>query len=121
MIDDKRIDDRELEALFEGARAAPALVPDGLMRQVLEDAEALQPSRPLGLFTRLFKALGGTPGMGGLITATCVGFWLGVAPPDGVPDLAGNVLGVPDVIVADASGDAFDDFGWNLEEGELDG
>lgn len=121
MMNDKNTMDQELEALFERARMAPPKVPDGLMERVLLDAESLQDTPSTGWLVRVFAALGGAPGMGGLITATCVGFWLGVAPPDGLPDLAGSLLGMDEIVVADAGGDGIYGFGWDIEEGERDG
>lgn len=106
----------ELESLFEAARAAPPQMPEGLMAQVLVDAEALQPRPERWGWQAWFGALGGLPGMGGLITASCLGFWLGVAPPSGLPDLAGTVLGVESTIDEGIGGETLTAFGWDIEE-----
>lgn len=118
--------DAALEALFEADRAAPPKVPDALMARVMADATAQQPGPQsrvrTSLLARMFDAFGGAPAMGGLVTATCVGFWLGLAPPDGVPDLAAVIMGVEqDVFLAELDGDTAIGFGWDLEEGETDG
>jgi hypothetical protein len=119
-------DDAALEALFEVDRAAPPEVPDALMQRVMADAVALQPAAPRSvrksILARMFDAVGRAPAIGGLVTATCVGFWLGVAPPDGVPDFGAVIMGVEqDVFVAELDGDAVIWFGWDFEEGEADG
>ncbi|MFC6588938.1 hypothetical protein ACFQDZ_18435 [Sulfitobacter pacificus] len=54
--------------------------------------------------------------MGGLITASCLGFWLGVAPPTGLPDLAGTVLGIENTLEADINVSTLTAFGWDIEE-----
>lgn len=115
------MDDQGLETLFAAERVAPPEVPDALMARVLLDAAALQNVPRAGMFARLWAGLGGAPGMGGLVTATCVGFWLGVAPPEVFPDLAGAMLGIQDVLLADAGGEGLSGFGWDIEDGDQDG
>ena len=115
------MDDQGLEAMFAAERAAPVKMPDGLMQRVLADADALQVNPRKGIFPRFVDALGGASGMGGLVTATCVGFWLGVAPPEGFPDVAGVVLGIEDMVLDELEGDALNGFGWDIEEGDQDG
>lgn len=110
---DKDMNDAALEALFEHARAAPPQVPQALMARVLADAQQAQVTPRSGLLG-WWRALGGAPGLGGLVTATCVGFWLGVAPPAGMPDLADQILvqaTVADDITADITS-----FGWDDSE-----
>lgn len=106
-----------LEALFEDARRDPPGVPAALMARVLEDAAALQtqPARPV--WRGWLAALGGLPGMGGLITATCVGFWIGLAPPDALPDVAGQLLGAELSSEAEVDFGTLASFGWDIEEG----
>lgn len=113
---DKNTTDTELETLFAAARSAPPPVPDALMASILADAGQMQPAQPAqgGVFSWL-RALGGGPGVGGLVFATCVGFWIGVAPPANLPDLAGQLLNLQsstDIDDSDLTG-----FGWDIEEG----
>lgn len=86
---DKDKADQSLDALFDAARAAPPDVPEALMAAVVADAAAQMPAaRGVGsLVQRALAALGGLPALGGMVTATCVGFWLGLAPPEGLPDV----------------------------------
>ncbi|MGC1504358.1 MAG: hypothetical protein WA782_09495 [Sulfitobacter sp.] len=114
MMDDD-VKNTELEFLFQQARATPPQMPQGLMARVLADAEALQPAPERWGWQSWFSALGGLPGMGGLITASCVGFWLGVAPPTGMPDLAGTVLGIESTFDDDLDGGTLTAFGWDIE------
>ena len=92
---DKDIKNQSLEALFEEARATPPQVPDALMAQVLKDADAQMPRQGFagGRLARWARLLGGGPGLGGLVAASCLGFWIGLAAPAGVPDIAA-ALGV---------------------------
>jgi len=103
----------DLEAAFDAARAAPARMPDALSARIVADALAHQPKKPL--LTRLLAAIGGPAGLGGLVTATVAGFWLGVAPPvDGIDPLT-FISGVE----MDA-GDEYTDIvglGWYSDEG----
>jgi hypothetical protein len=113
---DKNTSDTEIETLFAAARSAPPTVPDALMASILADAGQMQPAQPTqgGVFSWL-RALGGGPGVGGLVFATCVGFWIGVAPPANLPDLAGQLLNLQsstDIDDSDLTG-----FGWDIEEG----
>lgn len=65
------------------------------MARVLHDAERQMPGRR-GTVARVLRwgeTLGGGLGIGGLVTATCVGFWIGLAPPGGLPDLGNALLG----------------------------
>lgn len=114
-MDSDQINDTELEALFEGIRATPPDVPDALMARVVADAVQLQPGLPI--WQRVWTTLGGMPGFGGLVTATCVGVWLGVSPPATVPDLAGMVMGFEATSVEDFDVGGMSGFGWDIEEG----
>jgi hypothetical protein len=69
----------DLETLFAAARAAPPQMPDALAARIVADARTHLPRRPL--WRRMVEAVGGPAGLGGLVTATVAGFWLGVAPP----------------------------------------
>lgn len=114
----------DLEDLFAQARAAPPALPEALMARVLADAQAVQPASSAGRAARdglrgWLRRLGGAPGLSGLVAATCVGFWLGVAPPFGVPDLAGSVIGF-DVTLDSGSAEtslSMLGFGWDTEDG----
>jgi len=114
------MDDLALENLFEQARATPPQVPDALIARVMADAQAVQPrGRPTGWRGWLI-AIGGLPALSGLVTATCVGFWIGVAPPDGLPDLAGLVLTGQDSTALETVTD-MTGLGLDIEEGNADG
>lgn len=109
--------DAALEDLFQQTRATPPEVPAALMTKVLADAERLQPVRKGRIWHVLWQAWGGAAGAGGLITATLVGVWLGVAPPAAMPDFAGAL------VLSDWESDASEEspyltgFGWDFEEG----
>lgn len=111
-------DESGLEALFAASRATSPEPPDALMQRVLADAVALQPCVGRGTaWRRWMAALGGAPALSGLITAASVGVWLGLAPPTGVPDLAGEVLGMDDAAQTALEGEILIGFGWDIEEG----
>lgn len=108
-------DEFDLEAVFAAARAAPPQMPDGLAVRIVADAQAHLPTVPL--WQRVMTSIGGPAGLGGLVTATVVGFWIGIAPPDAMIDpllLIGGESYAEDVEdgFADLSG-----FGWDSEEG----
>ncbi|MEM9968088.1 MAG: hypothetical protein AAF755_08320 [Pseudomonadota bacterium] len=107
----------ELEALFEKARRDPPEVPAALMRRILEDAATLQSGGAQPVWRGWLAAVGGLPGVSGLATATCVGFWIGLAPPAGVPDLAGQLFESALREEAEVSIDMLTSFGWDMEEG----
>jgi hypothetical protein len=117
---DRKMDDQALEGLFDAARANPAEVPDDLMARIMQDAQDLQP-KPIGTGWRgWLNAIGGLPAMGGLVTATCVGFWIGVAAPDGLSNFTGQVIAFEEYTELDAASDVVG-FGWDIEEGNTDG
>lgn len=109
----------DLDAAFEAARNAPPQMPIGLSARILADAEANLPRA--SLFERFMAAIGGTAGLGGLVTATVVGLWIGVAPPDGLGDPL-QLIGVQ-VAAEDVDTDVDEAFldlsaiGWDSEEG----
>ena len=106
-------DDFDLEAAFDAARAQPPQMPDGLLMRIVADGEAAQPALPL--WRRLIAAVGGPAGVGGLVTATVAGFWLGVAPPlDTVDPIM--LIGTVDMAGDDGMTDLLG-FGWDSEEG----
>lgn len=113
----------DLDAVLDVARNAPPQMPVGLGARILADAEANLP--PVPLLQRLMAAIGGTAGIGGLVTATVMGFWIGVAPPEAIGDpLAFVGAGT---FSQDAETDLDTDvdealiglggFGWDSEEG----
>ncbi len=104
--------DTALEALFEAARVTPPKPSEALMDRLLADAVALQPAALPRGWRYWFDQLGGSAGLGGLVTATCVGFWIGIAPPEALPDVGALVLGAEASSEADTYG-----FGWDIEEG----
>lgn len=113
-------DDRAgLEQLFAAAaenRAPPA----ALSARVLADADRLQPraaKRPERRARPFWASvLGGWQGLGGLVAATCAGFWIGVSPPSGLPDPAALVIGSQlDADFEILTG--LSAFGWDVEEG----
>jgi hypothetical protein len=116
-------DDDALEALFQRARSAPPPVPAALMARVLADAQAAQPAPAQGIWRVLWHSIGRSAGLGGLATATLVGVWIGVAPPERIPDIGAEII-VGDYIAADTSTDLQQEylsdgtaFGWDIEEG----
>ncbi len=82
-------DHPELEDLFATARTDCAWTPDRLMARVMADAEAVLQARAVsvarpgamrsGVLPQLMQALGGWGGIGGLLTASFAGLWLGLA------------------------------------------
>lgn len=48
---------------------------------------------PVSGWILLREALGGWGGVGGVITATLAGVWIGFSPPTALPDLAGMITG----------------------------
>lgn len=116
-------DDDALEAMFQSARSSPPAVPAALMARVLADAQETQPVPAQGIWRTLWHSIGGSRGLGGLVTATLVGVWIGVAPPDQIPDIAASFLD-GEYTAADTSNDVQQDdltdataFGWDIEEG----
>jgi hypothetical protein len=108
-----------LDALLSQA-ASENDVPPGLSARVMEDARRIE-RRPVAppdrsFWHKLRDGLGGWQGLGGLVAATCAGFWIGVSPPAGLPDTAALLIGIE----TDSSVDeiaAFSEFGWDQEEG----
>lgn len=106
-------DSFDLEAAFDAARAAPPQMSDALAVRIVADAERMQPAAPI--WQRLLNAIGGPAALGGLVTATAVGFWFGVALPGDVLDpitLLGAVEQSTDEDMTLLMGD-----GWYNDEG----
>lgn len=115
-----RSDEDMLENLLQDARARPQPVPQALMDRILADAMAMQPEPAPRGWRGLWQAIGGAPAFGGLVTATAVGFWIGVAAPAGVSDFAAALITGSDALsveVAQERGVAdLTAFGWDIEE-----
>lgn len=80
----------ELDDLFAKARSAESSVPDDLTARLLSDAYEVQdsfvvPNLPaeseVGFRAQMRSIFGGWPTWGGLVAASLVGVWIGVAPP----------------------------------------
>jgi len=112
-------DTDRLEDLFAAARATPPALPDRLQARILADAEQHMPMARMAWHRTLWQVLGGAAGLSGLVTATAVGVWLGVAPPATLPDLAGQVvsgdLGLSAQIDTETEALA-GVYGWDMEE-----
>ena len=113
---DEMRNDPELDLFFDAARQAAPMPSDAVMARILADAAAVQPVPPGGFWPRWLVKIGGLPALGGLVSAACVGFWLGVAPPATLPDFAGHLLNVQSSTSEEYTGDLAD-FGWDVEEG----
>jgi hypothetical protein len=93
----------DLEAAFARARSQPPQMSQDLSTRIARDAQAHLPAPPL--WRRVAAAVGG------LVTATVAGFWLGVAPPSEAVDPLRMIVAQED--------DMSDLFGfeWISEEG----
>lgn len=100
------IDDdlNRLDALFAEAREARPDMPQSLNARILADAAAVQGAQKgatarrsqhmrqapgagaLRLWQQFWRAVGGWPAMAGMATACGAGLWIGLAPPDFLPD-----------------------------------
>ena len=107
-----------MEALFAEARVNPPDPPDELMARVLADARAQQSviAAPQRSWRLLWRGIGGLPGLSGLAAATVVGFWIGVAPPEALPDLAGQMVSGDEAALLQSAPE-LTAFGWDIEEG----
>ena len=87
---DKPKDDFDLDELFSSARRDAPVIRDEMLDLLISDALAAQsalttpsdppPQRP-GWWQQVQDAFGGWAGLGGLVAASLVGLWIGVAPP----------------------------------------
>ncbi|MBK0326694.1 hypothetical protein I5535_05235 [Rhodobacteraceae bacterium F11138] len=90
--------DRDLsdfENLFRAARDQHAVLPQDLEDRIIADGLQVQRSRlsvaaprvrTVGRWKLLLDVLGGWPAMGGMAAACAAGVWLGLAPPQALPD-----------------------------------
>ena len=109
----------ELEDFFAAARATPTPMPADLQARILADAAEHMPGARSSWQKALWHLLGGATGLGGLVTATAVGIWLGVAPPSGLPDLAGQVVAGPLGLTTQSDTETetlAGVYGWDMEE-----
>ncbi len=85
-------DDVDLDGLFDDARVARPIPTENLMARIAADAALHQPSpsqldrQAPGAFSRLLETLGGWPTIGGLVTATIAGVYIGFVQPELVID-----------------------------------
>lgn len=96
---------QDLDALFVAARAEPLRPSAELTSRILADAAQVQAwqaqtaaaenpvhrglNRGLRHLWQQFQAsIGGWPAVGGLAAASAAGLWIGLAPPDFLPDPA---------------------------------
>ena len=107
-----------VDNLLAEARAEQLDLPSGLAERVVAQAHAMQPRHQRKrawlwpAFSDVFKVW---PALGGLVAASCVGFWIGINPPDGMID-AGNLLLLPSGVIYDDAAEV-SGFGWDLQEG----
>ena len=113
-----RSDTDMLEVFFQDARATPPRMPSGLMDRALADAIDAQPKPASKGWRGLWRAFGGAPALGGVVTATAVGFWLGVSAPGLLPDLATEII-TGDTLAAadDIRVPELTAFGWDIDGG----
>lgn len=112
-----------LDALLREARGAQTPVPAHVTAAVLDDAQRLQPAvsgwrhNPrTAWIAKMRGAFGGWRAMGGLVAATCAGFWIGISPPAALEDAEALIFGAPPTEYYDSSDGAFG-FGWDMDEG----
>ncbi|QJF49654.1 hypothetical protein [Roseobacter ponti] len=115
---------KALDALLNEAAGEHVQLPGGLTARVLADARGVQTGRekavakpaPGGFFARLQAVMpGGWRGAGGLVAATCAGFWIGISPPAALPDPGGALFETGTVTNWDGPVDLAG-FGWAVEE-----
>lgn len=93
----------QLETLFTAARRTGPDPSADLLARVMQDALAVQAeaghpkgsAAPRGRLAQLRDAIGGWPAMGGLVTATAAGIWIGISPPDPIETLTAGLLDRP--------------------------
>ena len=115
-----------LDALLHEAANTPDAKPDdAFMARVLADALEQQPMpnaqvNAPSLWEQVTAMFGGWQGMGGLVAATCTGFWIGVSPPEGLPTQFDTFLNLETSVSqldSDSEYSALVGFGWDVEEG----
>lgn len=89
--------DDMLDDIFAQARAVAPTPSDDLIARVMAGATlpkpALHPAPRRSLGQQVLDLLGGWTAVSGLVTATCAGVWIGVAPPSSVQDYTATYFG----------------------------
>lgn len=115
-----------LDHLLKDAASDEAHQPNtDFMARVLEDALSVQPmphlsDQPVSWWQQLGGVIGGWQGMGGLVAATCAGFWIGVNPLGELPSQIDAFIGLETSLVQNddsVDSNALIGFGWDVEEG----
>ena len=118
------LDMNALDALFvEAVNDASTQPSESFMARVVTDALARQSMPKIAppiLWVQITAMVGGWQGMGGLVAATCAGFWIGINPPEGLPTQLETFLGSETSV--SLLEDGIEDtgifgFGWDMEEG----
>lgn len=103
MTNDQYLKDTELEALFAVVVDQVPEPSSALTARILADADMIAsaqseakkvraaPARQ-NWFDGFLRAVGGWPAVGGLVTATVVGVWIGYAPPAAFDGIAETYL-----------------------------
>jgi hypothetical protein len=122
MTADTEAEIEALENLLAEAAQVPPEVPPQLAARILADARAEQARvlrRPVsrgGFLEWLRASVGGWPAVGGLAAATCAGFWIGISPPQGIPDAGALLLDAETAQFEEDTGTIYA-FGWEPGEG----
>lgn len=117
MATDLERDDALLDSMLQVARAAPPQPSEALLARVMADAEAVLATRAAapavpavrrggGWLGRMAEALGGWGAVGGLVTASGAGLWLGLSGVAGVP---GGALQWPAALIGGVAMDVMPD------------
>ena len=116
-----------LKAHFDAARRTAPEPDAAFLQKIMDEADntqegwsetahdpapALQPYK--GRLTNVLQALGGWPAAASLSTATVLGIWIGVAPPDNLAGVAQAWMQGETVLLDTGSDDAFYLFGETL-------
>jgi len=118
------LDMNALDALFvEAVNDASTQPSESFMARVVTDALARQSMpkiAPPSLWVQITAMVGGWQGMGGLVAATCAGFWIGINPPEDLSTQLETFLGSETSV--SLLEDGIEDtgifgFGWDMEEG----
>jgi hypothetical protein len=90
-------DEHMLDDIFAQARAVAPIPSDDLIARVMAGAtvpqSAPQPAPRRSFGQQVLDLLGGWTAVSGLVTATCAGVWIGVAPPSSVQDYTATYFG----------------------------
>lgn len=121
MTDQNNPTGAEIDALLAELAAAEPEPGQALLNRMMADAEAVSAvqfapvpkSRP-SVWSEILAAIGGWGAVAGLSTATFAGVWLGIAPPDAMPDVSQWFLNDSTISVLDGFNPNFDSL---LDEG----